>query len=133
MRSARSLSRNLRREVVAAVEDEVVTRGQPLGIAGIETQRVRLDAHLGIQRAHARRRQRGFLAAAIGERIPGLAMQVRWLEPVAVDDAEPADAGAGEVLQHRHAESTGADHQHGGGAQPRLALGPTSRSAIWRE
>ena len=51
-------------------------------------------------------------------------MQVGRLEPVGVDDAEPADAGAGEVLQHRHAEAAGAHHQHGGGAQARLALRP---------
>ena len=50
-------------------------------------------------------------------------MQVGGFEPVAVDDAEAAHAGAGEVLQHRHAEATGADHQHRGGAQPRLSGG----------
>ena len=50
-------------------------------------------------------------------------MQVRGFEPVAIDDAEPADAGAREVLQHRHAEAAGADHQHRGGAQARLARG----------
>ena len=49
-------------------------------------------------------------------------MQVRRLEPVAIDDADAADAGAGEVLQHRHTETAGADHEHRGGAQPRLAL-----------
>ena len=84
---------------------------------------MRFDAHFGIERAHARRRERGFLAAAVGERVPGLAMQVGRFEPVAVDDAEAADAGAGEVLQHRHAEAAGADHQHGCGAQSRLACG----------
>ena len=89
----------------------------------VETQCVRFDAYFGIQCAYALRRQRGFLPAAIGQRIPGLAMQVRWLEPVGVDDAEPADARAGEILQHRHAEATGADDQHGSGAQSRLALG----------
>ena len=84
---------------------------------------MRFDAHFGIERAHARGGERGFLAAAVGQRVPGLAMQVRGLEPVAVDDAEPADAGAGEVLQHRHTQSARADHQHRGGAQPRLACG----------
>ena len=83
-----------------------------------------VDAHFGIQGPHAGRGQRGLFAAAVGERVPGLAMQVGGFEPVAVDDAEPADAGAGEILQHRHAESAGADHQHRGGAQARLALRP---------
>ena len=117
------VEQELRGEVVAAVEDQVVTGGEPIGVAGIETQRVRLDAHFGIERAHALRRERGFLAAAIGERVPGLAMQVRRLEPVAVDDAEAADAGAREILQHRNAETAGADDQHGRRAQARLARG----------
>ncbi len=50
-------------------------------------------------------------------------MQVGRLEPVGVDDAQAADAGAGEVLQHRNAEASRAHHEHGGGAQSSLALG----------
>ena len=51
-------------------------------------------------------------------------MQVGGFEPVGVDDADAADAGAGEVLQHRNAEAARAHHEHGGGAQSRLALRP---------
>ena len=96
--------------------------GQPLGVAVVEPQRVRLHADLGIQCVHALRRQRGFFAPAVGQRIPGLTMQVRWLEPIGVDDAEPAHARAGQVLQHRHAKPAGAHHQHRGAAQPGLAF-----------
>ena len=60
-------------------------------------------------------------------------MQVGGFEPVTVDDAETAHACAGEVLQHRNAQAAGADHQHRGGSQARLARGPTSRRATWRE
>jgi len=50
-------------------------------------------------------------------------MQVRRLEPVGIDDAEAPDAGPGEILKHGNAKASRADHQHGGGAQPRLAFG----------
>ena len=36
-------------------------------------------------------------------------------------DAERADAGRGEIEQHRRAEPAGADHQHARAAERRLA------------
>ena len=38
-------------------------------------------------------------------------MEVGFLDPVVIDDGEPADAGARQVLQHRAAQPAGADHQ----------------------
>ena len=111
-------------EVVAAVEDEIVARAQAFGVVGVESQRVRFHAHVGIERSHTSRGERGFFLAALGQRIPGLAMQVGRFEAVGIDDAEAADTGTGEVLQHGNAEATRAHHQYGRGTEARLALGP---------
>ncbi len=46
-----------------------------------------------------------------------LALQIRQRHDVIVDNAERADAGGGEIKQHRRAETAGADDQHARPAQ----------------
>ena len=55
--------------------------------------------------------------------IERLAMEVGLLDRVVIDDGEAADAGAGQILQHRTAEAAGADDQDRRGSEPRLAGG----------
>ena len=50
-----------------------------------------------------------------------LALQIRQLEPVVVDNADGAHAGSGEVQHKRRAKPTGAHHQHAGCLQLCLA------------
>ena len=47
-------------------------------------------------------------------------MEVGLLDRVVIDDRQPPDAGAAEILQHRAAEPAGADHQHRRRGEPRL-------------
>ena len=94
---------------------------------------MRFHAHLGIERAHACRGERGFFAAAVGERIPGLAMQVGGFEPVGVDDAErptPAPARYCSTGTPRPPAPTTSTEAARSRAWPSA---PTSRNAIWRE
>jgi len=58
--------------------------------------------------------------ADVGHTVERLAMQVRLLDRVVIDDREPPDAGAGEILQNRAAEAARADHQHRRGGETRL-------------
>ena len=51
-----------------------------------------------------------------------LALQVREVDDVVVDDPERADAGRGEVQRRRRAEPAGAEQQHLGVEQLLLAL-----------
>ena len=44
--------------------------------------------------------------------VDDLALQVRVVDDVGVDDAERADAGRGEVERRRRAEAAGADQEH---------------------
>ena len=50
-----------------------------------------------------------------------LPLQVRQRNHVVVDDAERADAGGGEIEQHRRAEAARADHQHARAAERGLS------------
>ena len=63
----------------------------------------------------------GLAPADVGGREQDLALQVGELDDVVVDDADAADAGGGEVVQHRRAQPAGADDQHRAGAQLLLA------------
>ena len=55
-------------------------------------------------------------------RVDDLALEVREVDDVVVDDAERADAGGGEVERGRRAEAAGAEQQHLGVEQLELAL-----------
>ena len=50
-----------------------------------------------------------------------LPLQIRQRHRVVVDHPEPADAGGGEVEQHRGAQAAGADDQHARSLQLCLA------------
>ena len=51
-----------------------------------------------------------------------LALEIVEAHPVAVDDADLADARGGQIKNERRAEPAGADHQHARGFQLLLAL-----------
>src|SRR6185437_4670002 len=51
-----------------------------------------------------------------------LALQIRLLDDIVVDDADGADAGRGEVEQRRRSETSRADHQHPRVLEPALAV-----------
>jgi hypothetical protein len=59
--------------------------------------------------------------------VDDLALQVRLVDGVEVDDAERADAGRGQIHQRRRAEATRADHEHLGVLQPLLPVHPDVR------
>ena len=54
--------------------------------------------------------------------VDDLALQVRLVDDVEVDDADRADAGRGQVQQRRRTEPAGADHQHPRVFQPLLPV-----------
>ena len=76
---------------------------------------------MGIEPADRRRRGAGFRRADIRRGVDHLPLQIRQRHDVIVDDAKRADAGGGEIKQHRRAEAAGADDQHARPAQSGLA------------
>ena len=112
------------REVVAAVDHQVVVPDDAGRIGRGQAQLVGAHRDRGILRA-----QRGGRGVHLGPPdgrggVDHLAVQVRRLDPVGVDDPDGAHPGGGQVLQHRGSEPAGADHQHPGGGQPALAGHP---------
>ena len=72
-----------------------------------------IDPQAGIEAQQRRPRGLDLGLADIGHGVERLAVKVGLLDHVVIDDREAAHAGAGEILQHRTAETAGADDQHG--------------------
>jgi hypothetical protein len=61
-----------------------------------------------------------------------LALEIRGVDDVVVDDAEPADTGRGEVEARRATEAAGADQEYPRLQQLELTLDATSGMSKWR-
>jgi hypothetical protein len=72
-------------------------------------------------------RGRGLELADVGLAVDDLALQVRLVHDVEVDDAERADPGRGQVQQRGAAEAAGPDHQDLRVLQPLLPGHPDVR------
>jgi hypothetical protein len=81
---------------------------------------MRDDVDVGIEIADALARGLDLRAADVGRAVEDLAMEVREIDVVEVDEADPADARRGEIRRDGAAEASGADNEDGGGAEPVL-------------
>jgi hypothetical protein len=113
-----------RREVVRAVDHQVVIREDFERVVGGETLRVRAEFDVGIDPGDP-------LACRIQLRTPDvrgvvqdLTLQVGRIDHVEIDHAERSDAGGGEVHGGRRAEPSRSDEQHAGRLQPALPVRP---------
>jgi hypothetical protein len=66
------------------------------------------------------RRHLSLLPADVGICKNRLALQVRFIDNVVVNDADPPDSGRGEILQRRGAEAARSDDERACGVQPLL-------------
>jgi energy-coupling factor transport system ATP-binding protein len=99
-------------EVVGAVDDDVVAGDQPLDVVGPQPLGVLHHRRLGVQPAD---RQLGRVDLAHAQPIHAvehLALEVRLVDHVVVDEADRPHPGCGEVEGGRRAEPAGADEQH---------------------
>ena len=109
-------------EVVRAVDDHVVLREQRERVLGREPQRVALDEHVGVHRGDPLRGHVDLRAPDVGGAVEHLAVQVRGVDAVEVDDPERAHARGREILRGRAAEPARADQQHARVEQRALTL-----------
>ena len=99
-------------EVVRAVDDDVVAADDRGGVAGVEP--------FGVLHDHGLRRDLGDRLGGADHLGPSdirlavhdLALQVAGFDVVAVDDADRADPGRGQVDQGRGTQPAGAEHEH---------------------
>jgi hypothetical protein len=110
------------REVVGAIQDEVVLREQIDGVLGLESHLVQVDLH---QRVDLQDRVLGALrlgSTDVGLPVDDLTLQVGLVDDVEFDDADGSDACCGEVQQRGRPEAACADHQYAGVLEPLLTV-----------
>ena len=90
-----------RREVVGAVDDDVVAGDDVEDVVGGQPGVVRDDVDVGVQRDDRLLRRVDLAVADAVEVVEDLALQVGGVDLVHVDDADRADSGGGEVQRRR--------------------------------
>jgi hypothetical protein len=110
------------REVVGAVQHEVVVGDDVEGVRLVEAVGVLHDLRARADRAHRVGGRRGLGAADVRHPVHDLALQVGGVDDVVVDHADRAHAGGREVQQRRRAQPPGTHDQHPRGPQPSLPV-----------
>ena len=112
-----------RREVVGAVHDHVPAVGEDaVDVLGGDALLVRHDLDVGVERLERLLRRVGLPVAEPLGRVRDLALQIRGVDAIVVDDADPADAGGGEIEAGGAAEASGADQEDARLEQLQLTL-----------
>ena len=121
---ARVVQQVARREVVEAVDDHVVPLDDLHDVVGAEPDGVLLDLHVRVDLVDRDLGGVDLRHADAVVRVRDLALQVREVDHVVVDDPERADARGGEVERRRRAEPARAEQEHLGVEQLHLPLEP---------
>ena len=110
------------REVVGAVEHDRGRLHRGIQCVAVEARIDRDDLHLRVERGQSLPpgQRLGLADARLG--VQDLPLQVGQIDPIAVGQRQPSDAGAGQIEGRRRAQPASADHQCMGGADARLAL-----------
>jgi hypothetical protein len=111
-----------RREVVGAVEDDVVAGDHAEGVRGVQAQVVADDLDEGVDPGDGLGGRLRLGPAHVGGAVDDLALQVRGVDGVVVDDADRAHACGGEVQQGGRAQPACPDDQDLGVLEPALPL-----------
>ncbi len=101
VKDARVVDEIPRGEVVAAVDDDVVLREDPIDVRAGEALLVLHHLHVGVQILDRDLGARHLLHADAARRVEDLPLQVRHVDDVEVDEAERADARRREVQRRR--------------------------------
>src|SRR5262249_47165701 len=88
-------------EVIGAVDDQVVPGEDLQGVVAVQRLLVQDHVDQRVDLGDAAARGLGLRPAHVGHPVDDLALQVRLLDPVEVDDAQRADTRGGQVQQGR--------------------------------
>ncbi len=110
------------REVVRAVDDEVVLREDLHHVRRVEPLLVQHDVDQRVDLAHRVAGALGLGPVDVALAVDDLALQVALVDDVEVDDAQRPDAGRRQVHQGRRAQAAGTDGEHACVLQPLLPV-----------
>ena len=111
-----------RREVVGAVEDHVVIAKDVERVVGRQDAVVRDNVDVRIQIAKMLNRRFELGTADVLRAVKHLAVQVRFVDAIEIDETEASDASGREVDRDRASESARADDQRGAAGESTLSF-----------
>src|SRR5579875_2552949 len=101
-----------RGERIGPVDDDVVESDEFASVRRVEADGDRIDRDLRIERMQPLRRDARFRLPDVARRIEDLALQIRYVDRIVVDDPDAPDPGGGEIGEDRRAQAARADAQH---------------------
>ena len=110
--TAASLTSQPRREIVGAVDDQVMARQDRVGIVAVDPVGNRLTFDVWVALADKPRREIDLALADLIVGIERLALKVGKFDPVVVDDGQMSNARAGQRGNGARADSAGADDRN---------------------
>ncbi len=111
-------------ERVRAVDDQVVEAHEFARVGGHEAHRNRVDCDVGIERPQPFGGGLDLQPPDAGRVVQDLALKIRHVDAVVVDDPDPADARGRQVRQHRRAQAARTDAEHARRGELALPLQP---------
>ena len=109
-------------EVVGAVDHDVVVADDAFHVGGIQAHIVGDDVDVGVEQRQRLLRGVDLALTDPVDVVQDLALQVRLVDHVHVDDADRADTGRSQVQRGRRSQTAGAEQQDTGAEQLLLAL-----------
>ena len=110
------------RKIIRPINHDVVRGDDFSRVLGSEEAVMKVDLHVGVDRLNGVFRAVDFLAADIAGAVQDLALEVREIDGIEINEANPADAGGGKVESDRGAESARSYTENAGRLDPFLPL-----------
>src|SRR6267154_774287 len=101
-----------RRQIVGAIDYDVVIADQLDGVAGGQSCRVGLDDDRWVDGKQTRARRIGFLATNVVRSMQELPVKIAKINRVLIHDSESSDAGGGEIKRCWRTQPAGSDAQY---------------------
>ena len=111
-----------RREIIRAVDDDVVTRDQILRVLAREPAIVQFDVDMRVRVAQTIVGGFQFAATNVFRAVQNLPVQVRKIDLVRIDQSDRADSGRRQIKRGGGTESAGANAQNARRFQSALSL-----------
>ena len=110
------------REIIRAIEHDVVLRDERDDIVGIDQLVIRVDGNFRIDGGERLLSGLDFWFSERGSRVHDLSLEIRKIDNVPIDETDRPDTGRSEIESSRRSQTTGTDQQDLGPLELQLAL-----------
>src|ERR1700730_7280637 len=103
------------RKIIGTIDNKVIIFDQLHRVVATENTVVQVDLHIRVNRLDSVLSRIELLSANVAGAVKNLALQIRKIDNVRIDQSHSSNSGCRQVKRDRGAESSGTDTQNGGG------------------